>query len=75
MSVEWVTLTGGYRQVMHFCLLSPCNCDGMRSEANVPRHASPMSADAWATAWQQRVSLTQRPPASPAPDPYAAWLA
>ena len=50
--LEHTRLTHG----LHFCLLSPCHCAGPQRGANVPRHASPLSAQLWAEAFMQRGS-------------------
>ena len=76
---RWEALTSGtgrwWEPVLHFCLLSPCHCDGRQRGANVPRHASPLSAQLWAAAFTQRGSQAQRPSTSPPPEAYPAWLA
>ena len=61
--------------VLHFCLLSPCHCDGRHRGANVPRHASPLAAQLWTEAFTPRGSQAPRPSTSPPPEAYHAWLA
>jgi len=77
VTLEWETLRGGSRPLMHVCLLSPCNCDGRLRAENValmtPGAARVLEQKRHAS--NEPLSQAQRSSPSPVPDAYPAWIA